>query len=118
MSTSERAVLPALEGDRPATEAEIAEFQDKGHAIVRGLASPEEVAAFRPVIREAAERHKRETRPLEERETYGKAFLQIPNLWTKDDDVARFTLAARFARVAAELLQTDGIRLYHDQALF
>jgi ectoine hydroxylase-related dioxygenase (phytanoyl-CoA dioxygenase family) len=118
MSTSQSVVLPVLEGDRPATTDEIAEFADKGHALVRGLATPAEVAAFRPVIRGAAERHSTETRPLEERETYGKAFLQVPNLWEVDDDVKGFTLAARFARVAAELLQVEGVRLYHDQALF
>jgi len=115
---AETDVLPELRGDRPATADEIAEFAEYGHALVRQLASPAEIAAYRPVIREAAERHKRETRPLEERDTYGKAFLQVPNLWVVDENVAKFSMAARFARVASELLQTTGVRMYHDQALF
>lgn len=118
MTTREQALLPALDGDRPALPEEIAEFQEKGHALVRELAAPEEVAAYRPVIRDAAERLNQETRPLAERETYGKAFLQIPNIWAQDEHVALFSRAARFARVAAELLQVGGVRLYHDQALF
>lgn len=62
--------------------------------------------------------HNRETRPLGERETYGKAFLQVMNLWCLDDRVRAFTLAKRFAGVAAGLMGVERVRLYHDQALF
>jgi ectoine hydroxylase-related dioxygenase (phytanoyl-CoA dioxygenase family) len=96
----------------------IDEFAEKGHTVVRGLASAEEVAAFRPVIEQAAMTYSRERRPLEERDTYGKAFLQVPNLWQRDEEVRAFVFARRFAQVAAELLGVDGVRLYHDQALF
>jgi hypothetical protein len=85
---------------------------------VRGLASADEVAAYRPLIEDAVQRFATERRPLEERDTYSKAFLQVPNLWVRDDSVGQFTRARRFAKVAAELLGVDGIRLYHDQALF
>ena len=63
-------------------------------------------------------RHNRETRPLEERDTYGKAFLQVMNLWTVDEGVKYFTLARRFGHIAAQLMEVDRVRLYHDQALF
>jgi ectoine hydroxylase-related dioxygenase (phytanoyl-CoA dioxygenase family) len=95
----------------------IDEFRAKGHTVVRGLASPAEIEAFRPAIVETALAHCRETRPLEARETYFKAFLQITNLWVHDPRVRAFVFARRFARVAAELLEVDGVRLYHDQAL-
>src|SRR5205823_1429564 len=55
--------------------------------------------------------------PFEARDTYGKAFLQAAHLWRLDDNVRRFVLAPRFAKVAAELLGVGGVRLYHDQAL-
>jgi ectoine hydroxylase-related dioxygenase (phytanoyl-CoA dioxygenase family) len=96
----------------------IAEFRASGHTVVRGLASRAEIAAFRPAIVETALAYCRETRPLEARETYFKAFLQITNLWVHDARVRAFVFARRFARVAAELLEVDGVRLYHDQALF
>lgn len=82
-----------------------------------GVASPDEVAAFRPAIASAVTRFSRESRPLVERDTYGKAFLQVMNLWSEDSDVRRFVLAARFAGVAANLLGAQGVRMYHDQAL-
>jgi len=56
--------------------------------------------------------------PLAQRDTYGKAFIQYTNLWTKHDEVRPFTLALRFARLAADLMEVPGVRIYHDQALF
>jgi ectoine hydroxylase-related dioxygenase (phytanoyl-CoA dioxygenase family) len=66
----------------------------------------------------AAESRRFERRPLSERDTYGKAFLQMMNIWTVDEAARRFVCARRFAKVAADLLGVDGVRLYHDQALF
>ncbi len=92
-------------------------FQRDGHIVIRGLASAAEVAAYRPSLLEAAEAHRFERRPLAERDTYGKAFLQMFNLWRHNDSARAFVFARRFAAVAAELLGVDGLRLYHDQAL-
>ncbi len=55
---------------------------------------------------------------LEERSTYGKAFLQLFNLWREDAIVKELIFSKRLAKIAADLLQTDGVRIYHDQALF
>lgn len=56
--------------------------------------------------------------PLAERSTYDKAFLQVMNLWEADSRVREFVLGRRLARIAAELLGVDGVRLYHDQSLY
>ena len=56
--------------------------------------------------------------PLAERTTYGKAFLQIMNLWTRSEVAREFVLGRRLARIATDLLQVRGVRLYHDQALY
>jgi ectoine hydroxylase-related dioxygenase (phytanoyl-CoA dioxygenase family) len=110
--------LPRLDATVAAPAGAAEHFAEHGHALVRDLATTDEVAAYRPSIERAAEEHNLETRPLSERETYGRAFLQTTNLWRVDEGVARFVLAPRFGRVAAELLGVDGVRLYHDQALF
>ncbi|MGN6504748.1 MAG: phytanoyl-CoA dioxygenase family protein [Tepidisphaeraceae bacterium] len=57
-------------------------------------------------------------KPLEQRDTYGKAFIQVGNLWEQSDTVRAFSSAKRLARIAAELLDVDGVRMYHDQALY
>jgi Phytanoyl-CoA dioxygenase (PhyH) len=93
-------------------------FGRDGHVLLRHVASPEEVAAYRPVIREATFAYTVETRPLDERDTYRKAFLQVGDIWRKNAPAAGFTLARRFGRIAAELMGVAAVRLYHDQALF
>ena len=110
--------LPALVGDRSPSESAIASLRERGHAVIRGLAEPEEIAAYRPALEAAAEARRYDRRPLEERDTYGKAFVQSANLWQYDEACRAFVFAGRFARVAAELLGVEGVRLYHDQALF
>ena len=93
-------------------------FDRDGHCVVRGLATPDEAAHYRRIIEAAVEANRLEQRPLDERDTYGRAFLQVTNLWRHDDDVRSFVCSRRFASVAAALLGVDGVRLYHDQALF
>lgn len=110
--------LPDLAEPITLPESTIQAFRERGHALIRGLATPEDVAAHRPALLEAAPKGRYDHRPLEERDTYGKAFVQMVNLWTHDERVKRFVFARRFARVAAELLGVDAVRLYHDQALF
>ncbi len=56
--------------------------------------------------------------PLEQRSTYGKAFLQLFNLWCEDGVVKQLIFSKRLGKIASDLMQTDGVRIYHDQALF
>lgn len=56
--------------------------------------------------------------PIEERSTLQKAFLQVGNLW-RDSQAARdIVFSQRLARIAAELLGTESVRLFADQALY
>ena len=115
---SDAITLPSLSDTISVDEATIKEFRKNGHALVHGILSKEEVAAYREVIRAAAAQFNTEKRKLEERDTYGKAFLQIMNLWEVDQAVKKFTLAKRFGKIAADLLGVKNVRIYHDQALF
>ncbi|WP_129669653.1 phytanoyl-CoA dioxygenase family protein [Phytoactinopolyspora endophytica] len=56
--------------------------------------------------------------PMEERSTTQKAFLQVGNLWRHSQAARDLVFSPRLARIAAELLQVDGVRLYADQALY
>jgi ectoine hydroxylase-related dioxygenase (phytanoyl-CoA dioxygenase family) len=55
---------------------------------------------------------------LKERDTYGKAFLQLFNLWRQDEAIRALVFSSRLAKIATDLMGTKGVRLYHDQALF
>ena len=115
MTTTE---LPSLDSTVDVPREAIETFREKGHAHVPGLCSAGEVDAYRPLLQEATAKWAWDQRPLEERDTYGKAFLQATNLWRREAAIASFTLARRFGKVAADLLGVDGVRVYHDQALF
>ena len=56
--------------------------------------------------------------PLDQRDTYHKAFLQVTNLWRTNDIVKEFVFGKRLASIAAQLLRVPRVRLYHDQALY
>lgn len=112
------APIPALNDFHAIPASQIQEFRRQGHTLTRGILTLAEVAACRAAIVAAADQANTETRPLAVRDTYGKAFLQIMNLWRTNEQVRRFVLAKRFARMAANLLGVDNVRIYHDQALF
>jgi hypothetical protein len=109
--------LPELSASYDVSAEQAAGFQRDGHILLRSVASAEEVSAYRSLILAAREQFGAERTPLQQRDTYGKAFLKGMNLWPKDEGVRRFVLAGRFAKIAADLLGVDGVRVYHDQAL-
>jgi ectoine hydroxylase-related dioxygenase (phytanoyl-CoA dioxygenase family) len=117
-SSSDKTLGSELSTNYDLKPEQIEDLRRDGHVLLREMCSPEEIVIYREAITEAARRHNTETRSLEERDTYGKAFLQIMNLWALDEAVKKFTIARRFAKVAADLMGVEGVRIYHDQALF
>lgn len=110
--------LPDLHEPKKIPAQQINEFREKGHTITHGLLSPEEVVVYHKVISAATLKFNTENRKMEERDTYGKAFLQIKNLWRHDENVRKMVMSKRLAQVAAVLLGVKNVRIYHDQALF
>lgn len=111
-------LLPSLDELYTISENQKSDFKKNGHILLRGILNETEAAAYGPAIIEAAAHYNTEKRKMEDRDTYGKAFLQIMNLWEVDENVRCFTLAKRFAKIAADLMGVERVRIYHDQALF
>jgi ectoine hydroxylase-related dioxygenase (phytanoyl-CoA dioxygenase family) len=97
---------------------QIARFQKDGYIKLKDVLSADVLEYYGKEITRMVLLLNTQDTPLEQRSTYGKAFLQIMNLWRKNDLVKEFVLGKRLARIATELLQTRGVRLYHDQALY
>lgn len=112
------APLPTLHEPYPVNEKEIARYRADGHILLRGLATADEIRAYRPFIAQAMENRAPRKKPREGGEDYSTLFLQVTNIWRLHDAALRFVIAKRFARVAAELMGVRAVRLYHDQALF
>jgi ectoine hydroxylase-related dioxygenase (phytanoyl-CoA dioxygenase family) len=99
-------------------ESTKARFARQGFAKLPNVISGELVNAYEPEITRMVAGRSAGGVPLAERDTYGRAFLQVTNLWRDSERVRELVFARRFARIAAELLGVTGVRLYHDQALY
>lgn len=107
-----------LESSYNLTKSQVELYNEKGFVFIPELASEQEISFYRKEIREVVQKLNNENRPLDQRDTYGKAFLQIKNLWRHSDLAKKFVLSQRFGKVAAQLMGVEKVRLYHDQALF
>lgn len=100
------------------TQEQIDFYDENGYIKLKHVLSAALLEHYRQAISERVAELSADAAPMEQRTTYGKAFLQVMNLWTKSATVKEFVFGQRLARIAAELMQVSGVRLYHDQALY
>ena len=100
------------------SEEAIAFFQKNRFIKLKNVLDGETLAYYGEAISRKVAEINTQDKPMEQRDTYGKAFLQIFNLWREDETCKEFVLSKRLGHIATKLLQTNGVRLYHDQALF
>jgi ectoine hydroxylase-related dioxygenase (phytanoyl-CoA dioxygenase family) len=109
--------LPDLSAEYRVSPAQVENYRRDGHILLRNICSPDEIAAYGPVITRCARRLNDDSRPMEERNTFDRAFTLAAGLWKEDENVRRFTLARRFAKIAADLMGVPAVRVYHDVAI-
>lgn len=97
---------------------QIAAFERDGFIKLKQVLSPSTLAHFGAEITRLTIKLNNQRKPLHERSTYDRAFLQVMNLWQHSAVVQQFVLGRRLGRMAAELLRVGGVRLYHDQSLY
>ena len=100
------------------TADQIAFYQENRYLKLKQVLPPEALQQYAEVIHDKVKELNTMHLPLEERDTYSKAFLQVMNLWRKSEKIKRLVFSKRLARIATELMGVRGVRLYHDQALF
>lgn len=97
---------------------QVKSYDENRFIKLKNVLNQECVSFFSSRITEKVHELNKEKRSLDERDTYGMAFLQIFNLWREDDAIRELIFSKRIAGIATALLQTNGVRLYHDQALY
>lgn len=95
-----------------------ARFNEQGFIKLREVFSAATLRHFGDEITRQTLARSTQLLPLAERSAYDKAFLQVMNLWEVSALVREFVFGKRVARIAAQLLGVDGVRLYHDQSLY
>lgn len=96
----------------------VAFYRENGYVKLKNVLSAEAIAYYGEIITDLVFKLNKLTKPMEERTTYEKAFLQIMNLWREDETAKEFVFSKRLAQIAADLMEVEGVRLYHDQALY
>jgi len=94
-------------------------YRRDGYVVVPGLLTGDELDSYEPEVTAAvARRTSGDTRTLAERTPYEQSFFQCMNLWEDTPSVRPLTFHPRVGQAAAELIGVDGVRLWHDQALY
>ena len=102
----------------PVSKAEVEHFNTQGYVKIKNVFSAEQLSAFEKVLDQIVAQEKEQLPPLEERDTYGKAFIQLGNLWEQEQRIKDFVFSKSLAHIAQQLLEVDSVRMYHDQALY
>jgi len=118
MNNISQNIVENLAQPYPIAGEQIDFFQKHRYIKLKHVLDDETLAFFNRAISDQVDRMKTANVPLERRDTYGKAFLQLFNLWRENDTVKMLVFSRRIAGIASALMQTEGARLYHDQALF
>ena len=118
MNATPDSIQAALDANYSVTPTQVKYFNENGFIKIKNIFEPAVIDYMNIVISKEVDRLNNQQIPLEERDTYGKAFLQIMNLWTHTSAVKDIVFSKKIAQIATGLMQTTGVRLYHDQALF
>lgn len=108
------------------TSAEITAFQDNGFVVIDDFLNQDELKRWQQVVTEAVASREGASLPggrwkrdegRSDAEYYERVFTQRINLWMDNDDMRELICDERLGRLAGELAQASGIRIWHDQAL-
>lgn len=118
MSSIPSTLLESLDKPYELSLEQIEFFHKNRFIKLKQVFDQETITYFNEAIGKRVALMNKEHTPLEQRSTYGKAFLQLFNLWREDEIVKEFVFSKRLAKIASDLMQVNGVRIYHDQALF
>jgi ectoine hydroxylase-related dioxygenase (phytanoyl-CoA dioxygenase family) len=107
-----------IDSPYPLQREHLERFRRDGFVRLKEVLDAETLAHYGEEIGRLTIALNTQTVPLEQRSTYDRAFLQVMNLWRQGGLAREFVFGKRLARLAAALLEVEGVRLYHDQSLY
>jgi ectoine hydroxylase-related dioxygenase (phytanoyl-CoA dioxygenase family) len=117
-TTTELSLKQQLDEPYEVTPEQIAYYQANGYVKLKNVFSPEVIAHYRKEISAKVRELNTNHLPMEQRNTYQKAFLQVGNIWEHSEIAKELVFSKRLAKIATDLMQCKGVCLYHDQALY
>ena len=109
------------------TTEDVANYQRDGFIVIEDFLSEQELAEWRTALDEALVNRNGNKLPGR-KEVYGNGddadksyydnvFDQLLNRWQDNAEIRKLMLDERIGKMAAQLAEVDGIRIWHDQAL-
>ena len=118
MATPQR-IIKAINEPYLLTSDDVQAFRENGYIHLAGVLPDDVLEYYEPIISKITQEHDPAAGvALEDKDLYGKAFIQLGNLWQHDAQVKELVFCKRLARLASELIGTASVRLYHDQSLY
>ena len=108
---------------------QVASYRQEGYLLIENFLNTEELNFWREAVTEAIEQRGGRKLPNSDAKTgeddginkesdyYGKVFDQLVNLWQTNEKVRTIMVNEKLGKMATELAGSDGIRIWHDQAL-
>lgn len=97
-------------------------YRDNGYIVIEDFLDGKELEIWRDVTEDAVQQRLRERNGLTNQDDpdayYSQVFLQAVRLADTHEGMARLMLDERLGEAAGTLAGVDGIRIWHDQALF
>lgn len=112
------------------TGDQIRSYQENGFIVIDNFLSSAELEQWRKAVMSAVTERAGQKMPGKEVKVgeddginedagyFGKVFDQLINLWQTNEAVKKLMIDERIGKMAANLAGVDGIRIWHDQALF
>ncbi len=111
-------------------QSQIDFYQENGFLVIEDFLNNEELEYWRTVIAEAIDERNGQKIPgkignvgeddgiNKDSEYLSKVFEQMINLWQTNTKIKELMFDTKIGEMAAKLAGVDGIRIWHDQALF
>ena len=105
-------------------------YQNNGYIIIEDFLNADELETWREAVKTAIEERNGQKIPgkagavteddgiNKEADYFSKVFDQLINLWQTNNKVKELMFDPKIGEMAATLSGVDGIRIWHDQALF
>ncbi|WP_121811168.1 phytanoyl-CoA dioxygenase family protein [Mucilaginibacter kameinonensis] len=109
------------------SQQQVAQYRHDGFLVIEDFLSTDELSLWREALDAAVAKRNGNKMP-DRKEVYGKGddadkayydnvFDQLINLWQDNEGIKQIMLDERLGKMAAQLADIDGIRIWHDQAL-
>ena len=105
--------FPNIDNNYNLDEEKINFFWKNGFVIIKNVLSKEEIEIYRQEIKKVSEK-----RNKNKEKEFGGAFYQALNIRFDSKGVEKFCLSKRIGKIAADLMRTNAVRIFHEQAIF